>query len=49
VSTPPADWYPDPEVPGQMRYWDGSAWTQHRHNLRLNELRHPRLRRLKLP
>lgn len=27
---PPADWYPDPEVPGQQRYWDGSQWTEHR-------------------
>jgi hypothetical protein len=22
----PAGWYPDPQVPGQQRYWDGSAW-----------------------
>ena len=27
----PADWYPDPDVPGGLRYWDGSAWTEHRH------------------
>jgi hypothetical protein len=20
-------WLPDPELPGQERYWDGSAWT----------------------
>ncbi len=26
----PADWYPDREVPGGWRYWDGSAWTEHR-------------------
>lgn len=22
-------WYPDPDVPGQLRYFDGSAWTTH--------------------
>jgi hypothetical protein len=25
---PPANWYADPEGRPQMRYWDGSAWTQ---------------------
>lgn len=25
----PAGWYADPAVPGQLRYWDGSAWTGH--------------------
>lgn len=24
----PAGWYPDPNAPGQMRYWDGQVWTQ---------------------
>jgi hypothetical protein len=28
---PPAGWHPDPEYPGQLRYWDGTAWTDHRH------------------
>jgi hypothetical protein len=23
----PGGWYDDPEVPGQERYWDGTAWT----------------------
>jgi hypothetical protein len=23
----PAGWYPDPQAPGQQRYWDGRAWT----------------------
>jgi TM2 domain-containing membrane protein YozV len=24
-----ADWYADPTDPTLMRYWDGTAWTQH--------------------
>jgi hypothetical protein len=26
----PASWYPDPDQQGQLRYWDGSAWTDDR-------------------
>ena len=29
-SQPIAGWYADPQLPGGMRYWDGSAWTEHR-------------------
>lgn len=24
---PSPDWYPDPSVPSQWRYWDGASWT----------------------
>lgn len=32
MTTPPtpADWYPDPEDPNGLRYWDGTIWTEHR-------------------
>lgn len=26
---PPADWYPDPTGSARLRYWNGSAWTEH--------------------
>jgi hypothetical protein len=24
-----AGWYPDPDVGGTMRYWDGRSWSEH--------------------
>ena len=30
VPTVPAGWYPDSQRPGGQRYWDGTAWTEHR-------------------
>ncbi|MFI9602391.1 DUF2510 domain-containing protein [Streptomyces sp. NPDC052043] len=28
--TPPPGWYRDPNAPHQERWWDGTAWTEHR-------------------
>ncbi len=30
TSLPPAAWHTDPEDETQYRYWDGTAWTEHR-------------------
>lgn len=29
MSVTPANWYPDPTNRHQLRYWDGTAWTDH--------------------
>jgi hypothetical protein len=31
MALPPPNWYADPSQPGQLRYWDGSQWTDQTH------------------
>jgi hypothetical protein len=28
-ANPPAGWYPDPHGQAELRYWDGTTWTEH--------------------
>jgi hypothetical protein len=32
MSNPPPNWYPDPRGEAELRYWDGSQWTEHTHS-----------------
>lgn len=29
TTTAPAAWYPDPSTRFELRYWDGTEWTEH--------------------
>jgi hypothetical protein len=32
MNQPPPNWYPDPKGEAELRYWDGSQWTEHTHS-----------------
>lgn len=33
MTQPPAGWYANPEILNQIRWWDGSHWTEHVQNV----------------
>ena len=33
VATAPPSWHADPQRPDMLRWWDGQAWTEHRHQI----------------
>ena len=35
--TPGAGWFPDPQSPGLLRWWDGQQWTEHTQNGQLQQ------------
>ncbi len=35
--TPQANWYPDPYGGAELRWWDGTQWTEHTHTAQLAE------------
>lgn len=35
--TPQANWYPDPYGQAEMRWWDGTQWTEHTHSAQAPE------------
>lgn len=39
--TPQASWYPDPYGQAEMRWWDGTQWTEHTHSTAADGATHP--------
>lgn len=39
--SPKPDWYPDPSGQAELRWWDGSQWTEHTHSFHAPPAAHP--------
>ena len=49
MTLPPAGWHPNPDNENELRYWDGSQWTEHTSPVESGNTASPKREELKVP